>query len=245
MENYKPRLEAPKHGDKYWTNYKHGGYNTCIVINTKDGWTLPNCVGYAHGRTLEIIGKKEVNWKLPACNAEDWLATAKKNGLKTGTEPKLGAVIVWGVGKLKNGADGAGHVAVVEQINDDGTIVTSESGYGASKEFWTKKRDNKTGRWGQNTSYKFLGFIYNPALEEKKPAPVPTPVPVPVTEPDEDFPERLPYGDWYRVRLTYGDPASQVGAYQYKANAINKAKSESKKTGKKYHIYVNGVEVPY
>lgn len=229
MGKYTSRLEAPKHGDKNWTNYKFGGYNTCIVINdSKEGWTLPNCVGYAQGRTLEIIGKNKVDWTLPACNAEDWLATAQKNGLKTGNEPKLGAVIVWGVGKLKNGADGAGHVAVVEQINDDGTIITSESGYGASKEFWTQKRNNKTGRWGQNTSYKFLGFIYNPALENEEPKPEPV-----------DFPEELPEGEWYRVRKTWNDKASQIGAYRYKSNAINCANRHSG-----YTVFLDGKVVP-
>ena len=50
---------------------------------------------------------------------------------------------------------------VVEKINDDGTIYTSESGYG-SKAFWNQTRSNANGRWGMASSYSFRGFIYLP-----------------------------------------------------------------------------------
>lgn len=49
------------------------------------------------------------------------LQRQKTHGLQTGTEPKLGAVLVW-----------EKHVCIVEEIHADGSITTSESGYGGA-----------------------------------------------------------------------------------------------------------------
>ena len=145
---YTPRLTAPSKSDKNFIHYSKGGYNTCIMIDKNTGSVLPNCVGYAQGRLLEIMGAKAPNWKLPACNAEDWFEQAQKNGLKTGITPKLGAVVVWKAGQLHNNADGAGHVAVVEEIKNNGDIVVSQSAYGGSK-------------WYLSTLTKASGYIYS------------------------------------------------------------------------------------
>ena len=82
--------------------------------------------------------------------------------MKVGKEPKLGAIIVWAKGKTWTSSDGAGHVAVVEQIQADGSIITSESGYGCSNPFWTSHRYKGNGNWGAGTEYRFLGFVYQP-----------------------------------------------------------------------------------
>lgn len=103
-------------------------------------------------------------------NAERFIDYADKS-LVVGNEPKLGACVVWQKGATKSGSDGAGHVAIVEQINEDGSIVTSESGYNCNTPFWTKTRKND-GNWGQNSQYKFLGFIYQKQDYEPEPAPV-------------------------------------------------------------------------
>ncbi len=110
------------------------------------------CVGYAWGRFLEILGG--TSCKLSPRNAGlCWGNT--KDGYERGKTPRLGAVICWAKGKEP------GHVAVVEQINSDGSIVTSESGYSSKKDFWTQKRKSG-GNWGQSAAYQFQGFIYNP-----------------------------------------------------------------------------------
>ena len=95
MAKYTPRLMAPADNNKYFIHYTKGGYNTCILIEGNS--VLPNCVGYAQGRLREILNDKTVWSKVGnlACNAEDWIEVAKKNGFKTGKTPKLGAVIVW------------------------------------------------------------------------------------------------------------------------------------------------------
>ena len=80
--------------------------------------------------------------------------------------------MVWQKGATLNGGDGAGHVAFVERVYDDGSIMTSESGWG-SWAFKTVRRDNSNGRWGQNSLYKFRGCIINPSIENPKVVPVP------------------------------------------------------------------------
>ena len=90
-----------------------------------------------------------------------------KGSCKTGQTPRLGACMVWQKGATLSGSDGAGHVAIVEEVVSATEVITSESGWGASKPFWTQTRKKgSNGNWGAGTGYKFLGFIYNPAVPE-------------------------------------------------------------------------------
>ena len=147
MANYTPRLTAPtKDNAHYYAN------NPCY----QSGYGLPNSTCYAWGRFYEVSGERPL---LSLGNAENWWSYS--DGYKRGSTPKLGAVICWRKGQAHNGADGAGHVAIVEAINDDGSIVTSESGWNSSL-FWTSNRTNSNGNWGQSSAYTFQGFIYNP-----------------------------------------------------------------------------------
>lgn len=144
---YTPRLTPPSSTDKNWIHYTAGGYNYCIKIYGNS--CLPNCVGYAWGRWRELLGKYH---KLSRGNAEVWY-TNTSDGYKRGQTPKLGAVICWeGKGDL------AGHVAIVEKINSDGSIVTSNSGY-KSTYFYTSTIKPP---YNIGSNYKFQGFIYNP-----------------------------------------------------------------------------------
>ena len=161
---FKPRMTKPESGNPYYNTVTNGGYSGAIVGQPTDKGcnVLANCVGYAAGRFNEIIGQnKLVYFKYPP-NAEDFYDTAINAGLKVGLVPQLGAIIVWAKGKTWTSADGAGHVAVVEQINADGSIITSESGYGCANPFWTTHREKGGGNWGAGSSYRFLGFIYQP-----------------------------------------------------------------------------------
>lgn len=135
------------------------------TMTLEGGILTGQCVGYAFGRFNEILGDTKMTHLLPV-NAENFYAVGKSQGLKVGSEPKLGAVAVWAKGIAGNKNDGAGHVAIVEQINADGSIVTSESGYNCKNPFWTKKRVKGNGNWGQSSSYKFLGFVYLPTEVE-------------------------------------------------------------------------------
>lgn len=152
------RTTAPSREDKHFINYSKGGYNTCIAINQQAGWVLPNCVGYAQGRLLELRGENKVNWKLLACNAEDWYEMAQRNGMSVGQTPKLGAVVCWRAGQTHNGADGAGHVAIVEEIKPNGDIVISQSAYGG-QEFYLSTLTKASG-YVYASSRPLVGFIY-------------------------------------------------------------------------------------
>ena len=164
---FKPRMTKPEAGNPYYNTVANGGYSGCIVGNPTDKGcnVLANCVGYAAGRFNEIIGKQKFVYFQYPPNAEDFYDTAIAAGLEVGTKPQLGAIIVWAKGKTWTSADGAGHVAVVEEIKSDGSIITSESGYGCASPFWTSHRYKESGNWGAGTQYRFLGFIYQPAPE--------------------------------------------------------------------------------
>lgn len=161
--SYTPRLQRPVAGNKYYMTKASGGYSSAIKGYPQDSQcdVLANCVGYAFGRFNEIGNYGYMKYLKPV-NAELFIKYA--GGLPVGQEPKLGSCMVWeGAGSL------AGHVAIVEQIIDKDTIVTSESGYKAKKPFWTQKRTRgSNNNWGQNaSSYSFLGFIYNPAVPDE------------------------------------------------------------------------------
>ena len=132
---------------------------TTMVL--EGGIITGQCVGYAHSRFHEIANNTAMNLFDPV-NAENIYQNAINHGLEVGQEPRLGALIVWQKGPTLSGSDGAGHVAVVEQINADGSVITSESGYGCANPFWTSTRRYP---WPDGDGYKFLGFVYNPAVK--------------------------------------------------------------------------------
>lgn len=167
--------------NKYYITSSSGGYSYAIKGSPTDAKAnvLANCVGYANGRFAEIIheltGYNGIQYQL-VCNAENFIEKAKNYGLTISSKPTLGGIMVWQKGSLASG-DGAGHVAVVERINSDGSIYLSESGWGASKPFWNSTRTNSNGRWGQGSGYTFRGCIVNPAVKDEPIKKVGTPVP--------------------------------------------------------------------
>lgn len=169
------RTTKPSAGNKFYIRKANGGYSTCVQGSPTDKEcnVLANCVGYACGRFNEIIG----SMKYPSlnCNAENFIERAKSLGLEVVNYPVLGGIMVMQKGNTLSYNDGAGHVFIVEDIYDSNTIYTSESGYGGSA-FWNSKRSNSNGRWGLGSGYKFRGCIVNPSVgkvtkrEEEKPA---------------------------------------------------------------------------
>lgn len=161
---FKQRLTKPEAGNPYYNRIASGGYSGAIqgspVCTGCD--VLANCVGYAAGRFNEIIGKgKFVYFQYPP-NAEDFYDAGISAGLQVGMKPLQGAIACWAKGKTHTNSDGAGHVAVVEDVKSDGSIITSESGYGSASPFWVSHRYKESGNWGQSSAYRFLGFIYQP-----------------------------------------------------------------------------------
>lgn len=131
------------------------------TITLGGGELTGQCVGYAWGRFMEILGSTPT---LSTGNAGTWYNY--NDGYQRGQTPQLGAVICW----AKPGE--AGHVAIVEKINSDGSIMVSQSGFRKA----TYDPTNKI-HFGTDTlhppsyypynsaAYIFQGFIYNPACE--------------------------------------------------------------------------------
>lgn len=161
---FTPRIEMPEKGNRYYIAKTEGGLNPCIPRPAGSPLRFANCVFYAVGRFAELWGI----W-LDSTNAENFADMAKRRGLTVSQTPVQGGIAVWAKGKVGDGTDGAGHVAVVEIVNRD-NIVTSESGWSAKREFWTQTRKNG-GNWGQSAEYRFLGFVLPPvsAAEPEKP----------------------------------------------------------------------------
>ncbi|MEM9539822.1 MAG: S8 family serine peptidase [Cyanobacteria bacterium P01_E01_bin.42] len=82
------------------------------------GYTEGNCTWYAHGRVLELGGNRAALQSMRG-NANQWHQQIS-NGTQIVSSPQVGDIAQWT-------SNGANHVAVVEKVNDNGTIVISES----------------------------------------------------------------------------------------------------------------------
>lgn len=155
---FTPRLsDSGMQGNAWW--YSNGN------IFYAAGYGLPNCTCYCYGRWGEISGKFAA---LPGGNGGDWYDAA--TAFKRGSTPQLGAVACY---KSVSG-NYDGHVATVEQINSDGSIVTSNSAYGG-RYFWTATvypSDGYRESWMTSMrDYYCQGFIYNEDVEPGPPGP--------------------------------------------------------------------------
>lgn len=138
-----PRLDdSGMEGNPYW--YADNPFYQA-------GYGLPNCTCYAWGRRWEITGIRPDNLSLG--NASRWFDDAVAAGLKTGQTPQLGAIACYDY-------EGGGHVSIVEKINADGSIVTSNSAWGGAY-FYTSTLYPPNYFWnGMPSDAVFEGFIY-------------------------------------------------------------------------------------
>lgn len=138
-KEYEPRLTAPN-GEPYYTRE--------LNVYSQTGYGMPNCVAYVFGRVYEITGERPL---IDKGNAGDWWFINKRNDYYDyGSEPKLGAVACW-----------SNHVAVVEEIADDGAITVSESHWGGNY-FNTAVYNDMYSHYGQT----FYGYIYTYKSDE-------------------------------------------------------------------------------
>lgn len=165
------RTTKPKN-NKCYIRKSSGGWSNAIKGKPMDKYAdvLSNCVGYSNGRFAEIMneifGTTGIKYQI-VCNAENFIEKAKSYGLRVAKTPHLGGIMVWQKGKTLKQSDGAGHVAIVEEIYSSSSIYTSESNYGG-KAFLNVKRSNANGRWGLGSAYSFRGCIVNPAVDPTK-----------------------------------------------------------------------------
>ena len=145
---YVPRLECPSSSSKYY----NGSENPFAMSGYGMFQNGGNCTCYAWGRFFEILGTRP---KLYTGNAGTWYGHTE-DGYQRGNKPQLGAVACW----AKPGQ--AGHVAVVEKINSDGSVLFSNSGWKYKLFYQTTGRPSN---YMNSSAYIFQGFIYNPAIK--------------------------------------------------------------------------------
>ena len=145
---FTPRFEEPSYSNKY--------YSAPLNIFSAAGYGLPNCTAYAWGRAYEITGTRP---KLSTSNAEDWFPYNQRTGAyEYGWTPRLGAIACWSY------PGGGGHVAVVEEINSDGTMRLSNSAwsarYGSCPSFYITEASIYDSNPGGSSWWNFQGYIY-------------------------------------------------------------------------------------
>lgn len=161
---YTPRKTSPAIGDKRWTQTPHG-YNAQI-IGSPTAWAysvLANCTGYVHGRWMEL-GNTTTEYNLSNGHAKSYWG--HNDGYQRGQTPQLGAVLCMGGGEN-------GHVAIVEEILNNGDIMCSESNWGSSI-FEYVRRYKSLGYRRSSSSASiggFQGFIYHPNISPEPPTP--------------------------------------------------------------------------
>lgn len=140
---------SPSQGNPYYINTEYGGYNRyTLIIDKATGCVIPNCTAFCFGAFMECCGITACN--LPVANAADWYRLAPYT---KGQTPALGAIACW-----KGGTNSQGHVAFVNEVRADGTIVVAESGYYSKTWYQTETLTPPYNRNGLT----FQGFIYNP-----------------------------------------------------------------------------------
>ncbi len=107
-------------------------------------YSVGQCTWYAWGRAYEILGSKPYEF---SGNANKWYG----QGYSCGSTPKVGSIMV--TQKTSN----SGHVAVVEELYSDGTMLISEYNWDVSLGFGTKKISQTATTRGAHT---VLGYIY-------------------------------------------------------------------------------------
>ena len=163
MGDFKIRTVIPPVSIKWYRNQNWGGYSLAIPRNQDNGYTLPNCVGYANGRQDEVIA--EIMGNETYCNndmiydAEQIFEHCQSIGRPTGYKPKRGGCMCW-----SNPATG-GHIVFVEDVIDKDHVLATESGYSGT--FWFQQTNinsdnNWTLPWDKSMSYRYQGCVYLP-----------------------------------------------------------------------------------
>lgn len=152
------RTTAPEYGNVYYYN---GAYNPFIAVGC-----IGECTWYVWGRAYEILG----HWpNISKWYAKDFYAYNVNTGAYPyGNEPKLGAIACFAP---NNHARWTGHVAIVEAVGGDGSVILSEYNFVSRHAFSANRYLNPTEArtWVQ-------GYIYlrpdDPVIPDHIPGPV-------------------------------------------------------------------------
>ena len=153
------RTTAPEYGNVYYYN---GAYNPFAYYPNLIG----ECTWYVWGRAYEILGHRP---NISNRYAKDFYAYNVNSGAYPyGNEPKLGAIACFAP---NNHAYETGHVAIVEAVGGDGSVILSEYNFVSRHVFSANRYLNPTEArtWVQ-------GYIYlrpdDPVIPDHIPGPV-------------------------------------------------------------------------
>ena len=152
------RTTAPEYGNVYYYN---GAYNPFIAVGC-----IGECTWYVWGRAYEILGYRP---NISKWYAKDFYSYNLNTGAYPyGNEPKLGAIACFAP---HNHARWTGHVAIVEAVGGDGSVILSEYNFVSRHVFSANRYLNPTEArtWVQ-------GYIYlrpdDPVIPDHIPGPV-------------------------------------------------------------------------
>lgn len=160
------RTTAPEYGNVYYYN---GAYNPFAYYPNLIG----ECTWYVWGRAYEILGHRP---NISNRYAKDFYAYNVNSGAYPyGNEPKLGAIACFAP---NNHAYETGHVAIVEAVGGDGSVILSEYNFVSRHVFSANRYLNPTEArtWVQ-------GYIY---IRPDDPV-IPNHIPGPVGGSDDDI----------------------------------------------------------
>jgi surface antigen/LysM repeat protein len=104
-----------------------GGYSTIDAqiagASAGNRYAFGNCTWYAYERRVQLGLPVGSFWG----NAATWAAYARAAGYNVDRSPSVGAIAQWNA--YQGGSYGAGHVAIVESVNIDGSITVSEMNF--------------------------------------------------------------------------------------------------------------------
>ncbi|MFB9860770.1 LysM peptidoglycan-binding domain-containing protein [Salinicoccus siamensis] len=106
-----------------------------------------DCTWYVFERRKEMGASVSNSWG----DAKNWASAARSEGLQVNNTPSVGAIMQSAA--FQNGSYSFGHVAVVEAVNADGSIVVSEMN-------WSGGVGNKTTRTVSASSAASHNFIH-------------------------------------------------------------------------------------
>lgn len=110
---------SPVASSRYVSSYASGFAFGSSATYGGNGYDYGWCTWHAANRRIQI--GKPIPTNLG--NAITWLGGARAAGLGTGSKPQDGAVL------YQTNIGGMGHVAFVEHVNDDGTVLVSDMNY--------------------------------------------------------------------------------------------------------------------
>jgi surface antigen len=123
----RPGYQAPQPSYTSSYSYKSYGINPRLAsASAGNAYAFGNCTYYVYNRRAQLGRPIGSFWG----NAATWAVYASSAGFRVDKTPEPGAMAQW---NAYGGAwiGYAGHVAVVESVNPDGTIVISEMNNGA------------------------------------------------------------------------------------------------------------------